>query len=142
MENSKEIYILFAVLALTLILGVYVILGYVNGKDKPLDNSNLANFQALTNNENNVEFQVTPLSSSEFQIAIDTHSVDLDFDLAEISMLYDDIGNEYKAIKWEGSEPGGHHRSGILKFPTVDKNAKLIKLVIKDSTAREFEWRQ
>ncbi len=97
-------------------------------------------FQTLISTENNVEFQVTPLSSSEFDISINTHSVELDFDLAEISALYDDIGNAYKPLKWEGSPPGGHHRSGILKFPQISKNAKAIKLIIIDSTEREFSW--
>lgn len=98
-------------------------------------------FQTLTNNQNNVEFKITPLSANEFQIAMDTHSVDLDFDLVQISTLYDDFGNSYKPIKWEGSEPGGHHRSGILGFPAIDKNAKSVKLVITDSIRREFEWK-
>ena len=97
-------------------------------------------FQTLTSNENNVEFQVTPLSASDFQIAINTHSVELDFDLTEISTLYDDIGNTYKPSKWDGSAPGGHHRNGILKFSEINKNAKSIKLVINDGTEREFRW--
>lgn len=103
-------------------------------------NNNKASFQALTSNENNVEFQVTPLSPNEFEIVMNTHSVDLDFDLAKISMLYDDIGNEYEPLGWGGAEPGGHHIEGILKFPQINSNAKLIKLVIIDSTRREFSW--
>jgi len=98
------------------------------------------NFETITSNKNNVEFQVTPLSASEFQIAINTHSVALDFDLTKISALYDNIGNLYKPVKWEGSPPGSHHRSGTLKFPSVSGNAKSIKLVITDSAAREFSW--
>ena len=99
-----------------------------------------ASFQTLTSNQNNVEFKVTPLSFSEFQIVIDTHSVDLNFDLTKISILYDDLGNSYKPVKWGGSEPGGHHRSGILKFSEINKNSKSIKLVVIDSTEREFDW--
>ena len=98
------------------------------------------NLQTLASDQNNVEFQVTPLSTSEFKIEINTHSVDLDFDLVQISTLYDDIGNAYNPLKWDGSEPGGHHRSGVLKFPPINKNAKSIKLVIKDSTTMDFNW--
>ncbi|MBI2653701.1 hypothetical protein HYX02_02710 [Candidatus Woesearchaeota archaeon] len=98
------------------------------------------NFQTITSNQNNVEFKVTPLSALEFQIAIDTHSVDLDFDMVEISTLQDDLGNTYKPLKWEGSAPGGHHRQGILKFPSINKDAKSIKLVITDTSIREFSW--
>ena len=96
--------------------------------------------QTLISNQNDVEFQVTTLSASEFQIEINTHSVNLDFDLVQISTLYDDIGNEYEPLNWDGSEPGGHHRSGILKFPTINNNAKSIKLVVIDSVRREFNW--
>ena len=66
--------------------------------------------------------------------------VALDFDLIQISTLYDNLGNSYKPLHWEGSEPGGHHRSGTLKFPQVDSKATLIKLVITDSAKREFSW--
>ena len=96
--------------------------------------------QTQTNNANNVEFQVTPLSTSEFQIVIDTHSVTLDFDLTKISMLQDNLGNNYNPTAWDGSAPGGHHRSGILKFPAINSNAKSITLTITDSTERVFEW--
>ncbi len=99
-----------------------------------------ASFQTLADNQNNVEFSVTPLSSNEFQIAMNTHSVNLDFELTDISVLYDDLGNTYKPLKWEGSEPGDHHRDGILKFPPINSNAKSIKLIVVDSTTREFNW--
>ena len=41
-------------------------------------------FQIIISNENDVEFSVKPLSSSEFEVSINTHSVSLDFDLVEI----------------------------------------------------------
>jgi|SRR3989344_7075045 len=97
-------------------------------------------FETLVSDQNDVEFQVTPLYPSEFQIAINTHSVQLDFDLVKVSNLYDDLGNVYAPLDWDGSAPGGHHRNGILKFPSLSKNAKSIKLVITDSTRREFDW--
>jgi hypothetical protein len=97
--------------------------------------------EILTNKENNVEFKVAPISTSQFRITINTHSVELDFDLTEISVLYDDAGNSYKPITWEGSGQGGHHREGILGFPTLNENTKSIKLVITDNTRREFNWR-
>lgn len=97
--------------------------------------------QTLTNNEEDVEFQVTLLSANEFQIAINTHSVDLDFDLTKISILSDNLGNAYAPVKWEGSEPGGHHRNGLLSFPTINKDAESIRLVITDTVKREFVWK-
>lgn len=136
MEN-KEKFVLVGILSITLILAVYVVTSSITGNT---ENKIKGSFQALASSENNVEFRVTPLSASEFEISINTHSVDLGFDLTEISMLYDNIGNTYKPLKWEGSAPGGHHRSGILKFPFVDSNAKSIKLVINDGARREFSW--
>ena len=136
MEN-KEKLVLVSILAVTLVLTFYIIFTSIIGNK---NNKIQTSFQTLTNNQNDIEFQVTPLSANEFQIVINTHSVDLDFDLTQISALYDNLGNTYKPAKWEGSEPGGHHRSGILKFPSINKNAKSIKLVITDSTKREFNW--
>lgn len=106
--------------------------GLLTTKQNPL--------QTLTSNKNNVEFSITPLSTSEFDISINTHSVSLGFDLKEISKLEDNLGNLYKPVSWDGAPPGGHHRSGTLKFQQIDRNAKSIKLTITDSTAREFTW--
>lgn len=137
-SKIKALFYSLLVLSIIIILASYYIIS--NSEYSSLINANELPFQTLTSNENNVEFQVTPSSPSEFQTAINTHSVELDFDLTQISALYDDAGNTYKPLKWEGSEPGGHHRNGILKFPSIDKNAKSIKLVIIDSTKREFSW--
>lgn len=51
-----------------------------------------------------------------FNVAMNTHSVDLDgYDLVKLSELTDDRGNKYDAFFWD-SKPGGHHRSGVLTF--------------------------
>jgi len=127
-----------------LILAVVIVLVSIyftsNKSETTYINQDRQKFQTLTSNKNNVEFQVTPLSSSEFRIYINTHSVQLDFNPAEISLLYDDSGNKYKPLRWDGSSPGGHHRNGILSFPEINKNAKSIKLVITDTARREFDW--
>lgn len=137
-SKIKTLFYSLLVLSIIIVFGLYYLIS--NSKTSSLINTNETSFQTSTSNENNVEFQVTPLSPSEFQIAINTHSVELDFDLTQISTVYDDAGNTYKPLKWEGSEPSGHHRNGILKFSSIDKNAKSIKLVIIDSTKREFSW--
>ena len=133
--KNKEKLVLVSILAVTLVLAFYIIFTSIIGNK---NNKIQTSFQTLTNNQKDIEFQVTPLSANEFQIVINTHSVDLDFDLTKISTLYDDLENSYKPLRWEGSEPGGHHREGILKFPPVNTDAKSIKLVIIDSTTRDF----
>lgn len=130
---KKIDFIVYSILVFALGIGIYTIYSLAGNSPK-------TNFQTLTSDENNVEFHVTPLAPNEFQIAIDTHSVDLDFDLTKISTLHDNFGKDYYPMEWEGSEPGGHHRNGILRFPKINANARSIKLIIKDSTRREFEW--
>ena len=141
MDNKKDKIILIGILIVVLFLASYIIIAsQLKVKSEGVVESKQNSLQALTNKENNVEFQVTPLNPSEFEVSMNTHSVELDFDVTQISALYDDLGNEYKPLKWDGSAPEGHHREGILKFPSINKNAKSIKLVINDGTKREFSW--
>ncbi len=133
--SKSKLRIFFYSLLIIAIVAVSVSYIYISKSESLTKQSPL---QTLTSNENNVEFSVTPLSTSEFDISISTHSVSLDFDLTEISKLEDDLGNSYKPISWDGSPSGGHHRSGTLKFQQIDKKAKSIKLTITDSAVREF----
>jgi len=71
-----------------------------------------------------------------FQVAMNTHSVDLDqYDLGVLALLRDDAGGEYHPLSWD-SAPGGHHRRGTLIFPLPDSlrqgRAKYIEMVIRD----------
>ena len=139
-SKIKTIFYSLLVLSIIIVFASYYFISKGGISEKINQNTKQTSFQTLINNQNNVEFQVTPLSSSEFKIEINTHSVALDFDLTEISTLYDDVGNTYKPLKWDGSPQGGHHRSGTLKFSSINSNAKSIKLVIIDSIKREFSW--
>ena len=140
-SRMKAMFYSLLVLAVIIVFISYYSISKSRISGELQQNTNQGSFQTLTSNENDVEFQIAPLSANEFQIAMNTHSVDLYFDLTKISILYDDIGNDYKPLAWEGSEPSGHHREGTLKFPPINNNAKYIKLVIIDTTTREFEWK-
>ncbi len=99
-----------------------------------------------TSDQNRISFSVTPLDFNfdnpvSFEIRINTHSVSLDFDMTEISVLEDDQGNKFLPLNWEGSSPGGHHRSGILSFPVLSSQTKEIKLTIEDFSKRIFIWK-
>ena len=80
-----------------------------------------------------------------FNIAMNTHSVELDqYDLAKLSDLTDDKGNKYTPFSWD-SEPGGHHRSGILVFSSPGSQAEpgtLILIIrnIAEIQERTFSW--
>ncbi|MBC6445836.1 hypothetical protein [Actinokineospora xionganensis] len=66
-----------------------------------------------------VEVTMTPLtldrSGAVFEIKLDTHSVELDQDLAASARLR--IGDQQvESAVWEGPGSGGHHREGQLRF--------------------------
>ncbi|MDO8658071.1 MAG: hypothetical protein Q7K55_04995 [Candidatus Levybacteria bacterium] len=96
---------------------------------KPLK---LARYNSIPGKGENIVFEVT----------METHTVELDKDLKNISVITDNKGNEYKPISWSGGS-GGHHINGNLVFPPFSKDAKSIKLVIKeiDNFDRMFEWK-
>ena len=107
-------------------------------------------FDTQSNSENAVEVEVTPLNlpqggdSVDFEVAFNTHSVDLDFDPTAISVIRDDAGREYPALAWEGAGPGGHHRSGVLRFKVPDYPTDFVEVVIHDVAGvpeRVFLWK-
>jgi hypothetical protein len=106
-------------------------------------------FDTQSNDEKAVWVEVTPLNlpeggtSLDFEVAFNTHSVNLRFDPTTISVLRDDAGREYPALTWEGSGPGGHHRSGVLRFKVPDEATDFIEVVIHDVAGvpeRVFHW--
>ena len=80
-----------------------------------------------------------------FDITMDTHSVDLDqYDLAQLSELTDDKGNNYPPVSWD-SASGGHHRTGILTFsqPGTQGEPGTLILIIRNVAGiqeRMFKW--
>ncbi|MBI2190320.1 MAG: hypothetical protein HYU49_02145, partial [Candidatus Levybacteria bacterium] len=116
----KEILLLFLVIAAGLLL-----LGVKNRVEpKPIEVQPVnKTYQTQENSQGEVGVAATPviLSSKEntrFSLVLTTHSVDLDYDIKELSILTDDQKNEYKALSWDGGE-GGHHLKGTLVFPKI-----------------------
>jgi hypothetical protein len=106
-------------------------------------------FVTQSSNERAVTVEVTPLnlpnggSTLDFEVAFNTHSVDLSFDPATISVLRDGVGREYPAVAWEGAGSGGHHRSGVLRFKGPDDATDFIEVVIHEVAGvpeRVFHW--
>jgi hypothetical protein len=106
-------------------------------------------FQAQTNDENAVWVEVKPVQLAPgqpaiFEVRLNTHSVNLSYDMVQVSSLQDSQGKVYKATTWKGSSPGGHHRKGTLEFPQLQGNPQTVKLVIQgiaDIPQRVFEWK-
>jgi hypothetical protein len=67
----------------------------------------------------------------KFEVRMNTHSVSLDQNIVDISILKDDLGHEYLPVNWDGSPAGGHHRSGVLEFPLLKGNPSSVTLVIQ-----------
>ena len=100
-----------------------------------------------------VVFEVTPLNlgtpadTLDFDVAMNTHSVDLSMDLAALSTLSTDNGVIVQASKWD-AVPGGHHVEGTLIFPSAQDGTSILEgasqlaltIVDVDATSRVFEW--
>ena len=89
----------------------------------------------------------TPADNLEFDVAMNTHSVDLSMDLATLSTLSTDTGVTIQAVKWDAT-PGGHHVEGKLIFPAVKDGKSVLEgaskltltIINVDAPTRVFEW--
>ncbi|RJX28423.1 MAG: hypothetical protein C4525_16865 [Desulfarculus sp.] len=94
----------------------------------------------------NVEVQPSKLAPGQpavFQLRLSTHSVELSQDLTKVAALSDDAGNQYRPRSWQGSPPGGHHRSGTLTFPPLSSKAARVTLTLRGigtAAQRSFAW--
>lgn len=132
MRISKTTIVLAGIAAFT-ILAVWTI---ITGKRAPAPDEGSVTV-AVTPQE------LIPGKPAIFQIVFDTHSVDLNFDVAQIAELRSEKGNTYGAPVWSGDPPGGHHRKGTLTFPTplAATNITLTLNTIAGIPERTFEWK-
>lgn len=100
-----------------------------------------------------VTVTVTPLNldasagTLEFEVVMNTHSVDLSMDLATLSTLTTDTGITVQAALWDAPR-GGHHVTGTLSFPATKDGELILKdaakitlaIVNLDAPSRVFEW--
>ncbi len=101
-----------------------------------------------------VEVAVKPLNlgdpesnTLEFEVTLDTHSVDLSMNLAALASLQVDTGANVSPLSWSGGD--GHHVQGLLIFPlkpangdSLLKGAAVLRLILRDIDVPErvFEW--
>ena len=148
---EKEIKIFLAVLAL--LAGTsFAVFYFLNNNEEafpPISKNQNIVYEPQTNSEEQVIITVTPKNISpdasawEFEIVLDTHSVELDYDLMKNSALIDSAGNKYSSLEWVGDPPGGHHRKGVLKFRSIADLPESVKLEfynIGGIIRREFIW--
>jgi len=94
-----------------------------------------------------VEVQVTPVrleanAQPLLKIEMNTHSVELDYDLIKIVQLTDDLGNSYKPLVWNGGS-GGHHLTGEISFEQLKADPQTLTLAISgiDESTATFIWK-
>ncbi|OHA63960.1 MAG: hypothetical protein A2667_01325, partial [Candidatus Wildermuthbacteria bacterium RIFCSPHIGHO2_01_FULL_47_27] len=118
-------------------------------REEAVPETETAQWEQRVNNEGNVEVAVTPkdlspgAASWDFEISLNTHSVELDYVMEEIAVLTDETGKEYRSVMWEGAESGGHHRSGVLKFNPISPRPKSVTLILRGIggiAERRFTW--
>ncbi len=128
----------------TIILSAAIFIGVVLAgglliflQNRPVEQK-VQNWPSRTDDQSAVTVTVTPLDISfaskewKFSVVIDTHSVELDQDMAKVAVLADDQGKEHLPVLWQGAEAGGHHREGVLIFDAVAPFPKFVELRIKD----------
>ena len=105
-------------------------------------------YETRSSRENRVRVDVKPVQLSpgqpaRFEVRMNSHSETLGEDMVAVSSLKDSSGQVYQASAWQGSEPGGHHRKGVLEFPVLEDNTDSITLTIRrvaNVPERTFEW--
>lgn len=157
------------VFVLCLFLGALLILSACNPRLSPAvaapsnTNSPAATTQAVdqnsstnlvrSDNQGAVTIDVQPVNLSnpgdtlEFDVSMNTHSVNLNMDIATLATLTTDNGNTAQGEAWDGGA-GGHHVSGMLSFPasvngkSILDGASTLTLTIKniDAPERVFTW--
>jgi hypothetical protein len=106
-----------------------------------------------TDEQGTVSVIVKPLNlenpdlTLDFDVTLDTHSVELDMDLVPLALLTTDTGLTIPAKTWTAPS-GGHHVSGTLSFPATVNGTAVLNGVNKltltlqnvDVPERRFEW--
>lgn len=106
-------------------------------------------FESKSDSQGGVTITVTPKifleSAWDFEITLDTHSVELNEDLTKAAILVDENGKEYKPSAWRGDPAGGHHRKGILRFSSIKIQPLSFVVKIKKIggiAERIFDWQK
>ena len=147
-KKQTKIVILAAALFLMAFGTIYLVKNSDGVKEENKTEANKENvaLEIEFSKEGDVEVGVLPKifgNEVEFKITLDTHSVELNYDIMEATELIYDAGKAQKASRWSGDAPGGHHREGVLKFDFSTPAPKTLILKIKEVGGvkeRVFKW--
>ena len=97
-----------------------------------------AGLQARSQQIGGLEIKVTPTQldgrGAAFTIAFDTHTGAPTIDVADSARLTVD-GTAWTAATWSGDGPGGHHRTGTLRFAATRAPSGVARLSISGLAA-------
>lgn len=117
-----------------------------SSRSEPTEETAIRELPPLTNEEGPVKVIATGRllpDRSEFELTLDTHSVELTEDLIATSVIVGSDGKEYRPRTWVGDPASGHHRSGILVFDPIIPSDPTIELLISGVGGvpkRTFRW--
>ncbi len=139
-------FLLFLIFVTT-VVALVRLMGTDQLSSQTADTETQSSFETKEDSGGDVTVSVTPVELSlgfpaSFDLTFETHSVDLDFDVEGVATLTDGKNTPFTG-HWDGSPPGGHHRSGTLRFtPELDKS-KTLTLTLRDIAGiaeRTFTW--
>ncbi|OGC52385.1 hypothetical protein A2982_00825 [candidate division WWE3 bacterium RIFCSPLOWO2_01_FULL_39_13] len=150
--NSKIFFIILLVVAGVVVFGLTAKSkqGLPATKPSPsLDNARgTTTLSSQTKTMGVVEVKITPVSVVSgkdvvFELSLNTHSAELNYDYTQIATLTDDHGNSYKPTQWTGGN-SGHHLEGELLFPPFPENPKQLTLTLDgvDNKSEAFTWQR
>ena len=142
---SKTTIILVSIAAFT-VLAVWIIATQYRSSEEPATPAPI--WETKENVGGNVTIAVTPITlrpqfPASFDVAFETHSVNLDFDVENVVRPTDEKGTRYKP-HWQGSPPGCHHRKGTLVFTPDIPKPTTVTLTLRDIAgipSRTFIWK-
>lgn len=128
----RRLIMILGVLAATVVALILVV-----GRDRSNDSVELANGTTLvakqaSSGDIDIVVQLEQLDDlgATFTVTLDTHATELDADLTQASLDVD--GTTWPVAAWNGDEPGGHHRSGQLRFTAAGRPSGSVVLTLKD----------
>lgn len=131
------------------VLGIVVVAGAISWRGEALaasaDTSNKLSQQVAGGG---VTVTATLLKdraeATEIELALNTHSVDLNgYQFEKIATLRDDGGRTYPVQAVEKVSGGGHHRQAVLRFGKLSPGTKTVELIVKGVAGvpeRSFRW--
>lgn len=148
MKQHKLVTVLYGAALLAGIVVAYQLMARTPAPPVPAQSSEPSvRWEVRADEQSNVTVTVMPLDLSpespewRFDVSMDTHSVELDQDMASVSALFDDSGREYRPLAWDGAT-GGHHREGVLIFKRITPTPRSLRLQITGiaEATRTFVW--